>query len=91
MSTIPVPALHDCRQRIQFKGKIPCPMNQTNECRFVKRCNQCVEECWKHDAEFIEVRPGHFVACHLVKQRPYGACFQQPKKWKGYSYENINL
>lgn len=65
LSAIPVPDLRNRRERIQLKGEITSPVNLPDECRFAKRCNKCTEACWKSDAKLVEVRPDHFVACHL--------------------------
>ncbi|RPI83226.1 MAG: peptide ABC transporter ATP-binding protein, partial [Chloroflexi bacterium] len=35
-------------------------------CNFNTRCHKVQDICHKVDPEFKEVRPGHFVACHLV-------------------------
>lgn len=68
LSAIPVPDLRNKRQRIQLKGEITSPVNLPDECRFAKRCAQCIDCCWKSDPKLIEVSPNHFVACHLTQQ-----------------------
>lgn len=65
LSAIPVPDLKHRRQRIRLKGEITSPINLPDECRFAKRCTKCFEKCTQCDAKLVEVRPNHFVACHL--------------------------
>lgn len=65
LSAIPVPDLNNRRQRIKLKGEITSPINLPDECRFAKRCEKCFEKCLKCDAGLIEIKPDHFVACHL--------------------------
>ena len=68
LSAIPVPDLDNRRQRIKLKGEITSPVNLPDECRFAKRCERCFEKCTMHDAKLIEIKPNHFVACHLYSE-----------------------
>ena len=68
LSAIPVPSLHNRRKRIVIKGEITSPIEPPNACRFAKRCSRCCETCNEcGNPPLVEVSPGHFVACHLVK------------------------
>ena len=68
LSAIPVPSLHNRRKRIVIKGEITSPIEPPNACRFAKRCSRCCETCEQcGNPPLVEVSPGHFVACHLVK------------------------
>ena len=69
LSSIPVadPKLVREKQRIMVKGEIPSPINPKEACRFAERCPYATEECHCKLPELKEVKPGHFVACHLVK------------------------
>lgn len=66
LSSIPVadPRLVREKKRIQVKGEIPSPINPKDCCRFVERCPYAAEQCQKSLPPLLEVRPGHFVACH---------------------------
>lgn len=66
LSSIPVadPRLVREKKRIQVKGEIPSPINPKDCCRFVERCPYAAEQCQKSLPSLLEVRPGHFVACH---------------------------
>ena len=67
LSAIPVPSLENRRERILLKGEITSPIEPPDECRFAKRCSECLGECKATCPKLIEVRPEHFVACHLHK------------------------
>ena len=68
LSAIPIPSLHNRRKRIVIKGEITSPIEPPNACRFAKRCSRCCETCEQcGNPPLVEVSPGHFVACHLVK------------------------
>ncbi len=64
LSAIPEPRLDSTRKRILLKGEITSPVNLPDACRFAKRCEHCCEQCTASDPKLVEVRPGHFVACH---------------------------
>jgi len=67
LSAIPIPSLHNRRKRIVIKGEITSPIEPPDTCRFAKRCSRCCEACNQGNPPLVEVTPGHFVACHLVK------------------------
>jgi oligopeptide/dipeptide ABC transporter ATP-binding protein len=50
---------------ITIKGELPSPANPPSGCVFHTRCAQCMEICKKAKPEWKEVKPGHYVACHL--------------------------
>ena len=67
LSAIPVPRIHNRRERIMLKGELSSPINPAPVCRFAVRCNRCMEICTKEEPPLVEVKPHHFVACHLHK------------------------
>jgi oligopeptide transport system ATP-binding protein len=69
MSAVPVPdpELEAQQKRIILEGDLPSPANPPQGCNFNTRCSKAMDVCFEQDPEFIEVKPGHFCACHLVK------------------------
>ncbi len=68
LSAIPVPRIHNRPERLMLKGEISSPINPKPVCRFANRCNHVMDICNQEEPPLLEVRPAHFVACHLVKQ-----------------------
>ncbi|MBQ3318140.1 MAG: ABC transporter ATP-binding protein [Spirochaetales bacterium] len=68
LSAIPVPDLRYKQERILLKGEITSPVNLPDQCRFFKRCYSTCDKCNGKEPQMIEIRPGHFVACHLCVQ-----------------------
>ncbi|HEY8541661.1 MAG TPA: oligopeptide/dipeptide ABC transporter ATP-binding protein [Pseudothermotoga sp.] len=67
MSAIPIPNPNIKKERIILKGDVPSPINPPSGCRFHTRCYMAVEECSKVEPQLREIKPNHFVACHLLK------------------------
>ncbi len=65
---LPAPKLEKKRRRIILAGDPPSPANPPAGCVFHTRCPLTIDECTKVVPEYREVRPGHFVACHLADQ-----------------------
>lgn len=65
LSAHPEPRIHGRTNRIMLKGEITSPIDPEPVCRFAVRCNQCMDVCTKQEPPLVEVRPNHFVACHL--------------------------
>jgi oligopeptide/dipeptide ABC transporter ATP-binding protein len=65
LSAVPVPDPKATRNRIILKGDVPSPTNPPSGCRFHTRCPYAFERCREEEPPMKELRPGHFVACHL--------------------------
>lgn len=64
---IPDPTIEKSRQRIILEGDVPSPINPSPGCKFQGRCKYAQDICKKETPELKEMRPNHFVACHMVK------------------------
>lgn len=65
-SAIPIPDPTKRKKRAPLKGEVPSPVNPPPGCRFNPRCDKAIEICRKEEPRLVDVRNGHFVACHLV-------------------------
>ena len=69
MSAVPIPDpdIVETRQRIILEGDIPNPADPPVGCNFNTRCPVAEDICFKEEPAYLEVKAGHWVACHLVK------------------------
>jgi len=69
LSAVPIadPAIERTRKRIILEGDVPSPINPQPGCKFQGRCSYAEDICRKETPELREIKPEHFVACHLVK------------------------
>lgn len=65
LSAIPVAKLGAKKQRILLNGEITSPINPQPGCRFAPRCPKAMAKCSNQEPELVEIKPDHFVACHL--------------------------
>lgn len=66
---IPDPKVEKAREQIRLEGEVPSPVNPPAGCHFCNRCKYAMEKCSKEVPVMREVRPGHFVACHLCEKQ----------------------
>jgi oligopeptide transport system ATP-binding protein len=68
LSAVPVPdpVIGEKLQRSLLEGDLPSPANPPQGCNFNTRCPVVIDTCFEVEPEFLEVEPGHRVACHLV-------------------------
>lgn len=59
------PRLAQTKREVSIEGEIPSPFNPPSGCRFRTRCPKRMDICSEISPELKEVRPNHFVACHL--------------------------
>ena len=71
LSAVPVPdpKIEAERRQILLKGEIPSAGKPPSGCLFHTRCPMAVDACSKKAPEWREIRPGHFIACDVVKDR----------------------
>ncbi len=53
------------KRRAVVEGEPPSPAHPPSGCHFHPRCPYAFERCPVEDVRLQEVRPGHWVACHL--------------------------
>jgi len=69
LSAVPIASVGPKKQRIILEGDVPSPVNPPAGCRFAGRCWQHEEICMCQTPPLVEVEPGHFVACHRLKNQ----------------------
>ncbi|WP_054740367.1 ABC transporter ATP-binding protein [Cellulosilyticum ruminicola] len=62
---IPDPGVEKNRDRIRVEGEIPSPIDPPNLCPFCTRCPKVHDKCKQSRPEWKEVKPNHYIACHL--------------------------
>ena len=65
LSAIPIPDPDVKRERIVLSGDVPSPAAPPSGCRFHTRCPAVMPVCSRVEPPLLEVRPRHFVGCHL--------------------------
>lgn len=65
MSAVPVPDPDVKKERIILTGDVPSPADPPQGCSFHPRCRFAMDVCKHIRPSEIEVKPGHFVNCHL--------------------------
>ncbi len=68
ISAIPRIDIDHKMERILLKGELASPINPPDACRFAPRCNYACDVCRQSMPPLEEVTPGHFVACHRVRE-----------------------
>lgn len=54
---------HRSRRLMTIEGSVPAPHELPKGCPFVNRCSRAKSECRDNRPPFVELSPGHFVAC----------------------------
>ena len=67
LSVVPVPNPRLRRERVILQGETPNPIHLPGGCRFHPRCPIAEKICSEQEPEFIEKKPGHWVACWMAK------------------------
>ena len=65
LSAVPVPDPNFTREEILLEGDIPSPSNPPSGCTFHTRCPFAMDSCKQVVPQLEEIKPGHYVACHL--------------------------
>lgn len=65
LSAAPEPKREGRRERLILQGDVPSPANPPTGCPFHTRCPKVFDRCKVQYPKIQEVKPNHFVACHL--------------------------
>ena len=68
LSAIPIPNVHEKRERMVLKGELTSPIDPKPCCRFAARCPYAKDKCLAEEPTLRELKPGHSVACHYAEQ-----------------------
>lgn len=68
LSIMPIPEVHRNRERKVLTGEIPDSTDIPKGCRFNNRCEFAFEKCRQVEPQLLEIKEGHFVACHLYEK-----------------------
>jgi len=66
---IPDPSIEAQRERTVLRGEVPSPLNPPSGCVFHPRCPIAIDRCSAEIPALRELKPGHWVACHLADRR----------------------
>ena len=67
---IPTTDADNKKESVPLEGDIPSPIKPPKGCKFHTRCRYCTDICKEVVPDFVEVKPGHFVACHHRVDHP---------------------
>jgi oligopeptide/dipeptide ABC transporter ATP-binding protein len=67
MSSIPRPDKKKKKRLEAIRGMVPPILNMPIGCKFCTRCDDVLEKCENTEPELLEIKPGHFVRCHLME------------------------
>jgi oligopeptide/dipeptide ABC transporter ATP-binding protein len=65
LGAVPIPNPRADRKVIVLEGDIPSPITPPPGCRFHTRCPYVFDRCPVEEPPLIEVKVGHWAACHL--------------------------
>jgi oligopeptide transport system ATP-binding protein len=71
MSAIPIPDpnVEEKRQRLILTGDVPSPDKERHGCYFYDRCPRRMDKCKNNIPKLVEIKPDHWVACHLYAEK----------------------
>jgi peptide/nickel transport system ATP-binding protein len=67
LSAVPRTDPDQVTNRIVLQGDVPSPANPPSGCKFHPRCRFAQDVCKQDAPEWREIRPDHWVACHLTE------------------------
>ena len=88
-SAVPVPNPDVKMNRIILEGDIPSPANPPKGCKFHTRCSKCMNVCKYVPPRYREVKPDHFVACHLYDEEVMNNLASYDAEWEQMERDRI--
>jgi peptide/nickel transport system ATP-binding protein len=67
LSAVPRTDPDQVTNRIVLQGDVPSPANPPTGCKFHPRCRYAKDICSQQTPEWRELKPDHWVACHLTE------------------------
>ncbi|MCX5841741.1 MAG: ABC transporter ATP-binding protein [Deltaproteobacteria bacterium] len=64
LASVPAPDPDLQTREIVLEGDVTSPINPPSGCRFYMRCQENQDGCKENEPPLLELKPGHFVACH---------------------------
>ena len=78
-----IPKITEKRERLDIiPGTVPNLITPPPGCRFHPRCSYAIETCKVTPPPFLEVEPGHFVACYRYEDVKYSMISKHTKEEK---------
>ena len=65
ISAVPITNPDYSRTKTHLAGEIPNPIDLPDGCRFLPRCKKATKQCKELEPDLLEIKKGHYVACHL--------------------------
>ena len=63
LSAIPIPNIHEKRERMVLKGELTSPIDPKPCCRFAARCPYATDACRKSEPGITDLGNGHTIRC----------------------------
>ena len=68
LRSIPHPEKGNKKERLEIiKGMVPSILEMPEGCKFCTRCDVKLEKCDVEEPPLIEIKPEHFVRCHVIQ------------------------
>ncbi|MBN1967819.1 MAG: ABC transporter ATP-binding protein [Candidatus Delongbacteria bacterium] len=69
LASIPRPDREKQHRLQAIRGMVPSILRMPKGCKFCTRCDEKLDICDTVEPELFEVKPGHFVRCHLYNKK----------------------